>query len=877
VFVAFGKLRQNSYLCLLIYTKCNNDKMAKKIASTIAILLFNLFVCEGTVNHYGLKFHSHLVNQDERTGMDLTIDEPFRFTHGFSIRFDLQLYGADLAYGYVCRIISNNVASLDLITNINSKKINFILTNKQQEVLVNTEVKEVDHIVENQWINVYIKFERQNIICKIDSFSYLIPNSFDDFKNIKIYFGANSQPDFYTTDVPPMCIKNLVIYNEKGETIRQWPLAKHNNTEVYDEIEKRKAVVRNGEWKIDQYTKWRKIKEIFLNEKNIQIATNRHNGRIFIATTDSLYIYYISMNKIESFKNKKGAPFANGGSQLIYDFKNQQLISYSILFPDFITYDFENNEWSSEKLSEGLAPIQQHNRFIDPVENQLIVFGGYGNHTFKSEIARHSLSGGEWQINPEITGISPRFLSAAGYAGDGKFLLMGGFGSVSGKQEESPKHFYDLYLVDYKKGTATKLADLPIQDKEPYTFGNSLVIDEKKNGIYTLIYNKNKYHSAISLLSINLNNMEQTILGEPIVYRFLDTESFCDLFLNKETMELYAVVLQAESEGRHVVEFYSLRYPPLQVSDITQEIPGKNINKIKIYIGAGILILLSLGILFLFLYRKKSKSSSPTKQMELQKPDSVSDETIQRFPQSTSSICLLGGFQVFNKQGEDITGSFSLILRQLFLFFLLYTIKNEKGITSQKLDETFWLGMDKANAANNRSVNIRKLRLILHEVGNITISNENSYWYLNIGKDVSCDYYDAIVLMKKIKQEKLPDKRKIEQLLDITMRGYLLPNTSTEWSDLYKANFSNDLIDLLLKLIMQKEIQNDSEILFRISEVILLHDNINEEAVKIKCRILYNQGQKGLSKKVFNLFCTDYFNMLNEKPKLEYNDFLKES
>ncbi|MDR1526394.1 MAG: hypothetical protein LBS46_01835, partial [Dysgonamonadaceae bacterium] len=77
--------------------------------------------------NYGLTFRSHTFNQDERTCLDLTSENSFQLPQGFSIDFDLKLDSAFLAYGYVFRLISNDVSSLDLITNFNTGKLNFVL------------------------------------------------------------------------------------------------------------------------------------------------------------------------------------------------------------------------------------------------------------------------------------------------------------------------------------------------------------------------------------------------------------------------------------------------------------------------------------------------------------------------------------------------------------------------------------------------------------------------------------------------------------------------------------------------------------------------------------------------------------------------------
>lgn len=155
-------------------------------------------------------------------------------------------------------------------------------------------------------------------------------------------------------------------------------------------------------------------------------------------------------------------------------------------------------------------------------------------------------------------------------------------------------------------------------------------------------------------------------------------------------------------------------------------------------------------------YKKKRKVVDVQVSADSSSVNSVVEEIPEIIKEKPiSCIRLLGGFQVFNRTGEDITGSFSLITRQLFVFLLLHSIKDGKGTTSQKIDEVFWFGMDKASATNNRSVNIRKLRLILKEIGDITLVNENSYWHLDIGKEITCDYYDAINTINYIKRRKV--------------------------------------------------------------------------------------------------------------------------
>jgi two-component SAPR family response regulator len=89
---------------------------------------------------------------------------------------------------------------------------------------------------------------------------------------------------------------------------------------------------------------------------------------------------------------------------------------------------------------------------------------------------------------------------------------------------------------------------------------------------------------------------------------------------------------------------------------------------------------------------------------------------------------MFGGFQVINKNGQNITNSFTPLLKEMFLFILLSSIRNNKGISSKSLNEIFWLDKSEQAARNNRYVNIRRLKTILETVGQCYISKDSGYW-----------------------------------------------------------------------------------------------------------------------------------------------------
>ena len=816
---------------------------------------------------YGLTFRSHTVNQDERTSLDLSPEESFNLKPGFSMSFDLQLFEANLTYGYVFRIILDEISSFDLITNLNTEKLNYVLS-KSGRILKNCEFQCNKDSVTNRWIKIRIDVEENGIRCMVDSTMKIISHSLEGFENIKISFGKNRYSSFYTTDVPPIAIRDLRLYNNEGELIHYWKMQQHNRDEVFDLIGGKRAVVENGVWDIDGHVKWKHCISIPFSEKNVQIACDKEDGIIFIASDKYIYKYNIKSDQIEKMEVKKGQPYKAGGSQLIYDRVKHRLISYSILNDSLISFNFNNGEWPNHP-TEKLAVIQQHNRFVDPLTNTLVVFGGYGNHTYNAELAIHELDGCKWKIDTISSLLSPRYLSSIGNMGNGKFLLMGGYGSASGKQEEFPKNLHDLYLIDYRNLSCQKLTEFPVEG--PIVYSNSMVIDSLNNNFYTLKFFNDRFHSSLSLFSVDLKKFERKSFADSIPYNFLDSESFCDIFLNKSTNNLYSILLQEKESGFYSVDVYSLSYPPLNWTDILQDkyLDNGVDSKRFVYlllagIGVGLILLLY------FFFRPKKKVSNITTSNFSDK-DTIDLINRKQF----SAIYLLGGLQIFDSDGNDITQKFTPVIRQMFLFILLNFIQNGKGITSERLDETFWSGMDKDSASNNRNVNIRKLRLLLKEIGDITLKNEKSYWLLDIGSEVFIDYAMIISLLLEDKLSSNFDSRRLAKILELASQGILLPNMITDWIDHYKSDYSGKIINFLLEKSKTVEVQRDLVSMQKIADIVLLHDDIDEEAIRLKCIALYKLGQKGLSKSRFEKFRSDYHHLLNEYPPFTYEELIK--
>jgi DNA-binding SARP family transcriptional activator len=230
---------------------------------------------------------------------------------------------------------------------------------------------------------------------------------------------------------------------------------------------------------------------------------------------------------------------------------------------------------------------------------------------------------------------------------------------------------------------------------------------------------------------------------------------------------------------------------------------------------------------------------------------------------------LLGDFRVIDDAGSDITGSFTPVITQLFLLCLLSTIKNGKGISSLELKNLLWFDKDDDSARNNRNVNINKLRVIMKNLKNLEIVNNNNYWSVVSDKDIFCDYAVVLSLLRNTASK----KEQLNTLFDLAAKGNLLPNIESEWLDAYKADYSNLLIDNLFRMSERNDIKDDTVLIVRITNIILLHDCIDEDAIVKKCCTLYNSGKKGKAKQSFEKFAEDYKNILGTSYKYTFAQF----
>ena len=791
----------------------------------------------------GLYFSSYEVVQDQRTSLDLTPHKPFEFPGGFSIEFDINIRRDDGYYGYIFRMIGDHGTNIDLVSNMASTSSNFWLVYKD-EILLSYKWDELPSFDYDQWIKVRIDFDfkemRLALFFNEKRQEATIP-SIEKLTKFFISFGACKYKSFYSTDVCPMTIRNIRIYEPENHLYRHWELSKHAQNKVYDSVANAEALAENPHWLIDRYLKWREAKQFTIHNL-LGVTSDATNKRLFLVSDKKVYTLSLETWQLDSVSSSGSPYFDPLGKNVIYNKYTHEIWSYSFAGP-VSRFDFRTNEWSPVQPDSILAEYAHHNRFFSPVDSSLITILGYGYYEYKGMVNIYDPTMPGWKKINRSDQITPRYLSSAGFLNDEKVLVFGGYGSKSGRQELSPMPYYDLYSFDLKNLTFNKKWSL-MPPTHPFVPSETLVADASSGVFYTLSYNNGYYNTYLRLAEFSIHEPKMKFLGDSIPFKYKDTDSWVYLYLNEHKSDLIAVVSHLDN-----LSIYTLAYKPLMPEDTIQSIPPVNgLAKWKIVIFITLLLIsiyvIGKGIMLLTTYYKRRKGTMLMPLPAIEKTE-------------TSSFYLLGEFCVYSKKGENITSSFTPTLQQLFLLILLSSI-NKKGIHSNSLDEALWHDKIGDSARNNRNVNLNKLRSLLDEAGNIKITNTNSVWNIYISEDVHCDYLDIVSFVTKVKNAILLEEEDICHFLSLVSAGDLLPDIATEWISVFKNTYTKDIIDTLTTLLNVPVVQRDLRLLFYTAKSLLAIDSLNDEALSIVCSTLQKLNKHSLAKLTYDSFVKEY-------------------
>ena len=806
---------------------------------------------KGQETKYGLHIQTFPHPAHEFTSLALENGNPIR-TGNKETTLEFKVWNRDEnVFGVVFRILTDQNKTIDLMYSVADNDARF------PNLIINNNVYPLGKELRlDCWIDVTLKINPadRSIILIYDGEQISIDGSdILPVHDFRVYFGKCSVAQFELDNVASINLKDIRI-SQKGDPIREWDLKFHQDSICIDKVGSNPARIENGKWLIDDHMLWRRIhRQEF--ESTPSIAFDPATATFYMANDDKqLYTYNCIEREMlvrDVVDGEFAAVYPNG---LFVIPETGNLLSYNLDQNIYTFFDFNRIAWKNNRIPEKKHKEHYWNNTVtwNPEDSTLISFGGYGHYQFNQELLiSHPLSSTP-QKRTHLKEIDPR-RSSASVLVDSILYIFGGRGCPSGKQEMTQRYYYDLHAVNINSMQVFKLWD--IQERPvngDFVPSSNMIFDEKNDCFYIMT---NQLGGTMMRLDRNEPKIEITSLP---IWEFYNAQHlYSNVYQSGD--RFYYVFEQTPTNGNSLVSIYEITSPVVVLANAMISTQTANDQKGSSRGKNTTLIISALALLILissaYLYRRKqvakkvrnrkSEISADMHQVE-EIPDS------RHYDFSRQSICFFGGFKVKDKNGEDITDMFTPTLKSLLIILILYTVKNEKGLSGNKLLQALWFDKTEESAKNNRNVYMSKLRNILERIGDVKIVNQKGFWSICFEDDTICDYIEA----QRLFTEQNGNQDTLEKLVELLLRGVMLPNVEEDWVDSFKNDFSNRTIDFLTGLLRNSDLSDT--FLLRIADTLFQHDFINEDALRVKCSILYKQGKKGLAKTVYDAFCKDY-------------------
>lgn len=884
----------------------NGIKRLVKYIFTLIALTANVCLLHAITNRpeYGIHIQTYPHQPTEFTTIALDNDQPIEIGKK-DLRLEMDIWAYPInPLGSICRVLSDNGSHVDLMYSVGDDSAD----RYPMLVLGDKDVMQSTPIQCGEWVHVAITMSPTSGKVTIDYDGEVSEAVYDEFKgtrSVRINVGLCRLPDFLLFDVASIAVKDVSIYRGSKE-IRHWKMERHAGNVCYDEIAQAPATVDNAHWIIDEAVTWKKIHTAeFPYFPSVAFDPRVATFYLAYRGDPSLYIYHATEGATDTIITKGGEYAAIYPNQLIYITQFHQLLSYNLDEDIFSAFDPISHCWESNRKSTKEHGYWNNTIVYNPADSALVSFGGYGFYHYNNTLLRSYPYSDKPQRAVTLDSINPRYACSSALV-DSILYIFGGRGCPSGRQELSPRNYYDMYAVNLNNDRVTKLWG---DNTQPLPGGQDFIVGEN------MIYNRDENCMYIwgtlnggTLFRVDMATGRFEEVSLPMSASLKAQTLYCNLYYSAPQKSFYSVMINSDVNGASTVNIYQLDYPPVPVASLALDpiTPRKNESSsaTKIVIILVSLLAIALAATLYIMARRRhnddedtaehlntpapcdlpdtttaaepddtpSPAQTPTAETEAVRTDERT-ETVPARPHydlTTSSIRFLGGFRVFDSNSQDITPQFTPTLKQLLILLVLYTGKNPMGIPNNKLLSILWGDKEEEAAKNTRNVYMSRLRNLLSQIGNVTIQTHNGFRNISFGPGTTCDYLEALRLFSE--SDNSTDGENIDRLLELLFNGVMLPNVELDYVDNFKSSFSNDTLDLLSGLIQKPELSNSLKL--KIADTLFQHDFINEDALRIKCQILHAQGRTGVAQTVYKSFCKEYKSIVGSDYPVSLTDII---
>ena len=835
--------------------------------------------------HSGLLFTAAPNAKEERTSLDLTSNSLVTARNKLNLEFDLSIWKRD-QFGYVFRIFDKEHHNIDLVYIPESSTLAVLkLVVNGLPTTINIPLVEKD-LVRNTWLHLLLSFNLKQ--GKIDV--SLGDTVFTDnqvvltgFRKLNIIFGANRSIYFPTTDVPRMAVRNIRIADYNNKTAHNWLLNESEGEKASDLVGNLTAHSTNPNWLINNHFYWTKKEELRM-EASSGIAFDTAQNRILFIGKHKIMVYDIVNSEITTLKVLNNKPSNTKSESYYYSYKTGKIYCIGTVPNEVNVYDENKNEWEKAALEVNTTQSVNSTFFLNDQGNVVYSLGGYHNYRYNDFLMRYNFTDKNWkQILLKGDKLVPRSYAAIAKTNlPGEYLIFGGYGNASGQQELGPQCLYDLYHLNTNDSLLKKKWNIESVSENFIPMG-STTVSEPTPALYILGFPPFLNGTYLKLYRISLEKPEYSAFSDTMHFYFDEERSKASLSFFDKTREFFAVIKTPVGPDSTTYKVFTLNYPPVNRSMLAITFktvlsnPGNWIIKVFWMVGIFSLVFIYILILLLRELHTAEESLEDDQQLNSLVNEKVPvrnenhDKKHVELPKR-NAIYLFGEFRVYNSEGIEISSRFPTKIRQLFLSILLLGT-DEKGITNEKLNSIHWTYHSPESAKNNRNVNLKKLRDLLLSLNGVQILHNDGSWVLKFSNEVFCDYQ---FLLKKMKGTFQPLTREdFEKIILVLTQGIFVADERTPWLDPFNSHFLSSLLDYLFLLTDSFEKDKNPEAIYKIADLILKSDPLNEEAFKLKIEALIKLRNHNQAFFDYTYFTKGYEKMYGIQFPMSFKSFIR--
>lgn len=817
--------------------------------------VYHVSVAQNVAN-YGLKIKSMPSIETEATSLALDGGRYIQLNRRpLSISFSLN-NSKERPFGCIFRMISEDGYAIDVMNTVDNTGI------YRPQIVVGGESTIITTQIRwDEWVNISLTLDPRRETIKIDYNGTSAEVRSDELKSInqlRISFGNCQFDGFKVNSVASISIKDIIL-KSGGEIIRNWPLQKHLASSSLDTVCNAEATAVNPDWIADSEIS---LSPVFTKEYP-------HFVDVVFDGTDNFYIIKpdgditrksVSTGLEEEIVHVGGKVPSNAPNQAKWC-NDTTLLSYSISQNLYGGFDLKSRQWSNATVPDPNTIYWNVTSSWDADRSNLYSFGGYGFHHFNNILHIFSPNSPRSSNSVTLNKIAPRFFASSTIL-DGSLYIFGGEGSLSGNQGIVEEYFYDLYRVDLDTFEETLIWKADEPDFGKFIPGENLVYDQMEDCFYTTAIIDNDF--ILVKIGKDVPMIEQMSL--PTGVRIDVNTQYSNLYINNSGDTLYALFLQTSNTGGTKVDVMSIDMPLLPVKFVLQDsVPAGDNGASSEENGASswMIVLISLLAGGIVLYGGISYFKPKTDRRNVLKdlPD-----TEEYYDFSRNCICLLGGFRVYSRTGEDITSNFSQTLRKLLIALILHTVKYKQGILGENLNQLIWNYKPEGTASNNRNVYISRLRTALEEIDGVKVNTKNKFLSISFSNPSICDYVEA---MRLFGNHETPED--VNRLLSLVFKGKPITNTDEEWVEAFTSEYSATTLSFMVTMLDSNMSDNMK---LKIADTIAMYDSLNEKAMWVRCNVYHTTGNLGIAKDIYDTFCREYKSTIGEDYNISFKSII---